>query len=66
MLRLFNEKDFVSEGRKERKKKRKIEAGKLWDIGKILTKDGIYCSYLECVCSIKGKYYKSKNEYLGN
>ena len=29
-------------------------------------KDGIYCSYLKCVCSSKEKYYKSQDEYLGN
>ena len=30
----------------------------------IFTKDGIYCSYLEWICSSKEKYYKSPDEYL--
>ena len=43
MLRLFIEKDFES-------KERKIESIKIM---KILTKDGIYCSYLKWICSGK-------------
>ena len=35
----------------------------MWNI---LTKDGIYCSYLKWICSSKEKYYKSQDEYLGN
>ena len=53
---------------KEEKKeriKRKIESMKIYK-RKISTKDGIYCSYLKCVCSSKEKYYKSQDEYLGN
>ena len=52
------------EEKKEQKEKQK--AWKLWDIRKILTKNGIYFSYLKCVCSSKEKYYKSQDEYLGN
>ena len=29
-----------------------------------MTKDGIYCSYLKCVCLSKEKYYKSQDEYF--
>ena len=32
----------------------------------MLTKDGIYSSYLKWICSNKEKYYKSQDEYLGN
>ena len=32
---------------------------------KILSKDGIYCSYLKWICSSKEKY-ESQDEYLGN
>ena len=39
---------------------------KIMIIVKILTKDGIYCSYLKWICSSKEKYYKSQDEYLGN
>ena len=31
----------------------------MWNI---LTKDGIYCSYLKWVCSSKEKYYKSQDD----
>ena len=59
MLRLFIEKDFESKGRrkkekyKEKKKEKKL--GYMWNI---LTKEGIYCSYLKWICSSKEKYYK--------
>ena len=65
MLRLFIEKVFESKERK-RKTKRKIESIKIMIYVKILTKDGIYCSYLKRICSSKEKYYKSQDEYLGN
>ena len=32
----------------------------------ILTKDGIYCSYLKWICSREERYYKTVNEYLEN
>ena len=69
MLSLFIEKDFESEGRKRKRKKNKNKNRKhkkLLYMWKILTKDGIYCSYLKCICSSKAKYYKSQDEYLGN
>ena len=35
----------------------------MWNI---LTKDGIYCRYLNSICSSKEKYYKSPGNYLRN
>ena len=35
----------------------------MWNI---LTKDGIYCSYLKWTCSSKEKNYKSPYKYLWN
>ena len=65
MLRMFFGKDFESNGRK-RKTKRKIESMKMMIYVKILTKDGIYCTYLKWICLNKKKYYKSQDEYIGN
>ena len=57
---------FESKAGRERKTKRKRESSKLWDMWNILTKDGIYFSYLKWICSSKEKYHKSQDEYLGN
>ena len=59
MFRLFIEKDFESKGRKKKERQKgKREGIKLWYMWNILTKDGIYCSYLKWICSSKEKYYK--------
>ena len=63
---MFNEKGFETEGRKERKNKRRIKSMEIIRYTENMTKDGIYCSYLKCVCLSKEKYYKSQDEYLGN
>ena len=63
MFRLFIGKDFESKGEKKRKTKRKRESIKLWSMWNILTKDGMYCSYLKWFCSSKEKYYKSQDVY---
>ena len=62
MLCLFIEKGF--ESKVERKRKTKRESIKLWYMQNILTKDRIYCSYLEWFCLSKEKYYKSPDKYL--
>ena len=50
--------------RKKKKDKKKNRKHKNYDMWKILTKDGIYCSCLKWICSTKEKYYKSQDEYM--
>ena len=55
MFGLFIKKDFESKGgrKRKRKTKRKRESIELGYICNILTKDGIYFSYLKWICSSK-------------
>ena len=62
MFHLFIEKDFESKRGRKRKRKKGV---KLY-VWKMLTKDGIYCSYTKWICSSMGNYYKKSSKCLRN
>ena len=63
--KISNQKEEEKEKEKEREK-RKNESVKLGYVGKMLTKDEIYCSYFKLICLSMEKYYKNPDECLRN